>query len=303
MSAVDSAKIINGTAVADRIKAELRARVDKLCAEYPRRPVLATVLVGEDAGSRAYVRQKHKAAALVGIEAKSVDLPESTTQDALVALVRGLNADPAVDGILIQMPLPAHIDQFAVVEAISPAKDVDGLTCLNSGLLLNDREDGFVACTPAGIMRLLDEYEVPLRGAHVVVVNRTPVVGRPLGQLLLNRGATVTTCHSATRDLALHTRLADVIVTAVGRAGIVTGDMVREGAVVIDAGFSRGADGKIRGDCELEGVARRARLVTPPTGGVGPMTIAYLLHNTVLSFECAMKARDPAKCWDEPVGV
>eukprot|EP00727_Mastigamoeba_balamuthi_P013196 m51a1_g85 putative bifunctional -methylene-tetrahydrofolate dehydrogenase -methylene-tetrahydrofolate cyclohydrolase (295) ;mRNA; f:274418-275415 len=289
---VDPAKLMNGAAVAEKMKVEIRTRIEKLVVDGSRRPCLATVLVGEDPGSRAYVSMKQKAAAVVGIDTRGVKMAEDTQQDELIRVLRELSTDATVDGILLQLPLPRHLDQFVVLESLAPSKDVDGLTCVSAGLLLNDHEEGFVTCTPAGIIRLLDEYNVELKGAHVVVINHSSVVGRPLGQLLLNRGATVTTCHVHTRDLGAMTRQADIVVTAVGRPGLLKGDMIKEGAVVVDAGYGR-KDGKVHGDAMLEEVAQKARLITPPTGGVGPMTIAYLLHNTLHSYELTLKKATP----------
>ena len=278
------AKIIDGTKAAEEIKSSVKSELDSLGA-LPRRPLLATVLVGEDPGSKTYVTMKTKAAAAVGMLTRGVALPAAATLAELSAALTQLAADPAVDGILLQLPLPPQIDQFAAVESIPPGKDVDGLTSANAGLVACGRAgDALVSCTPRGIVRLVESVASPVRGKHVVVVNHSTVVGRPLGQLLLNRGATVTTCHVDTRDLVSHLAVADVVVTAVGKAGLVRAEMIKPGAVVIDGGYSR-VDGKIRGDAEFETVSKVASWITPPTGGVGPMTIAMLVSNTLKAFK------------------
>jgi methylenetetrahydrofolate dehydrogenase (NADP+) / methenyltetrahydrofolate cyclohydrolase len=268
-----AARLMDGAGLAERIRAEVAEQVKEL-GEVG----LTTILVGEDPASEIYIKRKQDAAREVGIRARDYRLAETTTQDEVLELVDQLNRDDAVDGILVQLPLPAHIDEQRVIEAVDPAKDVDGFHPVNAGHLLLGHE-GLVAGTPTGIMTLLEEYDVPLSGARAVVVGRSNIVGKPVAVLLLAQNATVTICHSRTADLAAHTREADVLVVAVGRPNLISPDMVKEGAVVIDVGINRTPDG-LRGDVD-PAVAERAGLITPVPGGVGPMTIASLLRNTV----------------------
>ncbi len=270
--------VIDGRAVAARVCERVAAEVAELRAVGVR-PGLATVLVGEDPASQVYVRMKRKACEEVGIASVHHDLPADTPQSELGALLESLNADPAVSGILLQLPLPAQIDADEMTGTIAAEKDVDGLTPFSAGLLVHGRE-GLVPCTPAGVMELLAHAEVELEGARAVVIGRSQLVGRPLAQLLLAANATVTQCHSRTRDLAAVCREADVLVSAVGRPATVTADMVREGAVVIDVGMNRTENGLV-GDVDFAAVRAKARAITPVPGGVGPMTIAMLLSNTV----------------------
>ncbi|MBA3299660.1 MAG: bifunctional methylenetetrahydrofolate dehydrogenase/methenyltetrahydrofolate cyclohydrolase FolD [Thermoleophilaceae bacterium] len=270
--------VIDGRAVAARVRERVAAEVAELRAVGVR-PGLATVLVGEDPASQVYVRMKRKACEEVGIASVHHDLPADTPQSELGALLESLNADPAVSGILLQLPLPAQIDADEMTGTIAAEKDVDGLTPFSAGLLVHGRE-GLVPCTPAGVMELLAHAEVELEGARAVVIGRSQLVGRPLAQLLLAANATVTQCHSRTRDLAAVCREADVLVSAVGRPATVTADMVREGAVVIDVGMNRTENGLV-GDVDFAAVRAKARAITPVPGGVGPMTIAMLLSNTV----------------------
>ena len=247
-------------------------------------PCLATILVGDDPASATYVRNKHRACGEAGIETRDSRLDAGARQDELDGLIGGLNADDAVHGILVQLPLPAHLDAQRAVSLVSPAKDVDGLTAHNAGLLAGgDASSALVPCTPAGIVELLDYYGIALRGKDVVVVGRSGLVGRPLAQLLLQRDATVTVCHSGTRDLEAHTRRADIVVTAVGDRSsfTLTAGMIRDGAVVIDVAITRGADGRLAGDADYGGVIERASYATPVPGGVGPMTVAMLVRNTL----------------------
>jgi len=274
---VGSARVIDGRAVA----AKVRERVTGEVAELRERgviPGLATVLVGEDPASRVYVRMKRKACEEVGIASThhelSGDVPEAELQD----LLEGLGADPAVSGILLQLPLPEHLDALQMAALIPPEKDVDGLTPLSAGLLAHGR-DSLVPCTPAGVMELLHEAGTELEGAQAVVLGRSQLVGKPVAALLLAANATVTHCHSRTRDLAAVCSQADVLIAAVGRPGTVTAGMVREGATVIDVGTNRTEDGLV-GDVDFGPVAERAGAITPVPGGVGPMTIAMLLSNT-----------------------
>src|SRR3954464_4596891 len=271
-----AATVIDGKAVA----AAVRERVAGEVAELPETPGLATVLVGDDPASAVYVRMKREDSAEVGIESFHHEPGGDVGPDELAELITGLNADDRVDAILLQLPLPDHLDQDRFVGLIDPAKDVDGLTTANAGLLMHSREEAMVPCTPAGVMRLLQEAGVELSGARAVVVGRSILVGKPMAQLLLAANATVTHCHSRTRDLAAVCREADVLVAAVGSPGLVTADMVREGAVVIDVGTNRTEAG-LTGDVDFEGVSTKARAITPVPGGVGPMTRAMLLVNTV----------------------
>jgi methylenetetrahydrofolate dehydrogenase (NADP+) / methenyltetrahydrofolate cyclohydrolase len=268
-----SARLLDGKALAERIRAEVAAEVREL-----REVGLTTVLVGDDPASEIYIRRKQEAAREVGILSRDYRLAEDTTEEDLLELVAQLNGDDAVDGILVQLPLPSHIDEQRVIDAVDPAKDVDGFHPVNAGKLFLG-QDGLVAATPTGILTLLDEYEVPLVGARAVVVGRSNIVGKPVALLLLARHATVTICHSRTSDLAAQTREADVLVVAVGHAGLITPEMVKDGATVIDVGMNRTEEG-LRGDVD-PAVADRAGLMTPVPGGVGPMTIASLLRNTV----------------------
>ena len=270
-----SARIIDGKAVAAQVRERVKAEV----AEMDVKPGLATILVGDDPASHVYVRNKRNASAEVGIESIHHELDAGVPESELADLIRQLGGDERVSGILLQLPVPGHIDSDAMIELIDPRKDVDGLTTTNAGLLVQGRE-GLVSCTPAGVMELLDSENVELRGAEAVIVGRSQLVGRPLSSLLLARDATVTMCHSRTRDLAEVCRRADVLVAAVGRPKLVTAEMVGEGAVVIDVGINRTDDGLV-GDVDFEAAAEKAAAITPVPGGVGPMTIAMLLHNTV----------------------
>lgn len=276
-------RTIDGKAVAAAVRGEVRERVARL-AERGVAPGLATVLVGDDPASQVYVGSKERACREVGIESFGHRLPASTEQRTLLDLVGALGRDPRVHGILVQLPLPAGLDAQAVLEALPPAKDVDGLHPVSQGHLLAG-QPGLRPCTPLGVMRLLDEVGVALRGARAVVVGRSLLVGKPVALLLLERHATVTMCHSRTADLAGEVGRADVLVAAAGQAGLVRGEWVRTGAVVIDVGINRGSDGKVRGDVEFAPAAERASHITPVPGGVGPMTVAMLLANTVTAAE------------------
>jgi methylenetetrahydrofolate dehydrogenase (NADP+) / methenyltetrahydrofolate cyclohydrolase len=268
-----AARLMDGAGLAERIRAQVTDEVKEL-GEVG----LTTILVGEDPASEIYIKRKHDAAKEVGILARDYRLEEKTTEEEVLDLVDRLNRDDGVDGILVQLPLPGHIDEQRVIEAVDPAKDVDGFHPVNAGRLSLGL-DGLVAGTPTGILTLLDEYEVPLSGARAVVVGRSNIVGKPVALLLLARNATVTICHSRTTDLAAETRQADVLVVAVGHASLITPDMVKEGATVVDVGMNRTDEG-LRGDVD-PAVLERAGLMTPVPGGVGPMTIASLLRNTV----------------------
>jgi methylenetetrahydrofolate dehydrogenase (NADP+)/methenyltetrahydrofolate cyclohydrolase len=274
-----TADIIDGKAIAQRVRAEVRDDVAAWTAEGGQQPGLATVLVGDDAASAVYVGGKQKACAEVGIAGfdhrLTPDAPHEEVRDLLIEL----NADPRVSGILLQLPTPPQVDGPALTGLIDPAKDVDGLTPISAGLLAKG-QPGLRPCTPSGVMELLRRYDVALEGAEAVVVGRSDLVGKPVGALLLAENATVTTCHSRTRDLAEVCRRADVLIAAVGRAEMIPGDWIKEGAVVIDVGINRSEHGLV-GDVHFESAAERARLITPVPGGVGPMTIAMLLRNTL----------------------
>ena len=274
---------IDGKAIAADIRAELAVRVTELKAQGVQ-PCLAVILAGEDPASKIYVRNKRRACKEIGIESRAVLLPEDVTEQALIEQIEQLNADPAVDGILVQLPLPGHIDELKVLDAIAPEKDADGFHVINAGCLFTGREAP-LPCTPAGCMELLRRAEVPLKGAHAVVVGRSNIVGKPMALLLLNENCTVTVCHSRTQDLASFTRSADVLVLAVGRSRMITGDMVKPGAAVIDVGINRGEDGKLSGDADYDSVEPVAGWITPVPGGVGPMTIAMLMKNAVAAAE------------------
>jgi methylenetetrahydrofolate dehydrogenase (NADP+) / methenyltetrahydrofolate cyclohydrolase len=274
-----SAAVLDGKAVAARVRDEVRAGVARV-VERGVTPGLAVVLVGGDPASQVYVRHKHKAAAEVGVASFDHSLPEATTQTELLDLVRRLGDDPRVHGILVQLPLPAQIDGTAVLDAIPPEKDVDGFHPDNIGRLAQSRPR-FIAATPKGCMRLLAESGVELRGANAVVVGRSNIVGRPMAMLLTNAHATVTVCHSQTRDLPGEIARADVLIAAIGRARAIRGEWIKPGAVVIDVGMNRGEDGKLCGDVDYAGALARAAAITPVPGGVGPMTIACLLENTL----------------------
>ena len=273
-----TARILDGKATALAVRETVAARVDRLVASGIR-PGLTVVLVGEDPASQVYVRNKDRAATQAGFEVRTVRLPATTLQAELIAHVERLNADDSVHGILVQLPLPEGLDADAVVRALDPRKDVDGLHPENVAALVMGTQ-GLVPCTPAGCIEILDRHGIELEGRHVVVVGRSMLVGKPLAQLALSRNATVTICHSRTRDLASICRQADVLIAAVGRAELVKGDWVREGATVLDVGINRGADGKLVGDVEFGPAAERAGAITPVPGGIGPMTIAMLLSNT-----------------------
>lgn len=271
-----SARIIDGKAVAAALRAEVTARVAGLSF----RPGLTVVLVGDDPASAVYVRSKDRAAREAGIAAHTIRLPAATTEADLLAEVRRLNNDPSVDGILVQLPLPPHIRAQAVIEAIDPVKDVDGFHPLNTGHLADGRPT-LVPCTPAGVMKLLAHADIALSGARALVIGRSTIVGRPVAALLLGANATVTIAHSRTRDLPAECRRADVVIAAIGQPEFVQGDWIAPGATVIDVGINRLPDGRLVGDAAYEACAARAGAITPVPGGVGPMTIACLMENTV----------------------
>lgn len=283
-------QLIDGKALAKRMREEIAADVAALKAERGVVPGLAVVLVGEDPASVSYVTAKERACAEAGMRSVEVRLPESVAEDKLVAEIARLNADPEIDGVLVQLPLPRGIDTKRVIEAISPEKDVDGFTPVNIGrMMIGDK--CFLPCTPHGIVKLIEFAGMDLKGRHVVVIGRSNIVGRPLSVLLSMKGvdATVTLCHTVTRDIAAFTRTADAVVVAAGRPGTLTGDMLRKGAVVIDVGVNRVRDAtsargyRLVGDADFESCSRVASAITPVPGGVGPMTITMLLWNTLAS--------------------
>lgn len=274
--------VVDGKSLAETIRKDIASEVGALTADGHRPPCLAVVLVGDDPASASYIKGKRRASARVGIDSVERDLPSDATQEQVLGVVEELNRDEGVDGILVQLPLPRQISPAAVAAAVDPAKDVDGLHPLNGGRLLAG-DPGLYPCTPLGILEILDRYQVPLEGAHAVVIGRSQIVGKPVALLLLQRHATVTLCHSRTRDLAAVCREADVLVAAVGRARLVKRDWIRPGAVVIDVGVNA-VDGELVGDVDFEAAQGHAALLTPPRGGVGPMTITMLLRNTVQAY-------------------
>lgn len=293
-----TARIIDGKAIAAQIRQEIAAETAKLKAETGIVPGLAAVLVGENPASQSYVRSKRKACEEIGMVSFGHYLPEDTPEQTVVDLVQQLSTDPAVHGILVQLPLPAHIDQETVLGAVALEKDVDGFHPINIGrLAMKGREPLFVPCTPRGIIELLDRSGVSIEGARAVVVGRSNIVGLPVAMLLLHRNATLTICHSRTRDIGAVTRQADILVVAIGRPQFVTGDMVQPGAVVIDVGVNRVVDPSTKtgyrlvGDVHFDQVAEVASAITPVPGGVGPMTIAMLLQNTLIAAQRAARVR------------
>lgn len=276
-----TAKIIDGKGIAAEIRGDLAKQVSELTAQG-KTPGLEVILVGDDPASTVYVRNKERACKEVGINSTVHRLPAETTREELLGLIDRLNNDKAVHGILVQLPLPAHLDEDEVINAISPKKDVDGFHPINAGKLLIGDEDAFVACTPAGCLELVKRTGVPIKGKNVVVVGRSNIVGKPAAVLFLREHATVTICHSRTEDLAAECRRADILIAAVGRPEMIKGDWVKPGAIVIDVGINR-VDGKLVGDVDFESAKEVASYITPVPGGVGPMTIAMLLRATVQS--------------------
>lgn len=279
-----TANIIDGNSTAKRVKEEVRERVQRRIEQGLRQPGLAVILVGADPASRVYVQKKRQSCEEVGFVSKAFDLPESTQQEELLALVESLNEDPTIDGILVQLPLPRHLDDEGVINAIRPDKDVDGFHPYNMGRLAQ-RMPLLRPCTPKGIMTLIDSTGVDVRGLDAVVVGASNIVGRPMSLELLLAGCTVTTCHRFTRNLRAHVERADLVVVAVGKPGFLPGEWVKPGAIVIDVGINRCDDGKLRGDVEFAAAAERAGWITPVPGGVGPMTVATLLENTLIAAE------------------
>ena len=278
-----SAQIISGTELAASIRETIAQRAAELTA-LGHQPGLAVVLVGEDPASQVYVRNKVSACEKAGFKSVMHRMPENTSQDALVGLVEQLNDDPTIHGILVQLPLPKHLDSHLVIESISAKKDVDGFHVSNAGLLMTGKPL-FRPCTPYGVMKMLELTGIELRGAEAVVIGASNIVGKPQAMLLLQQGATVTLCNSKTKDLKSHCQRADVLVVAVGRPNMITGDMIKPGAVVIDVGINRLPDGKLCGDVDFDSAKEVAGWITPVPGGVGPMTITMLLQNTIEAVE------------------
>ncbi|MBN8715232.1 MAG: bifunctional methylenetetrahydrofolate dehydrogenase/methenyltetrahydrofolate cyclohydrolase FolD [Xanthomonadales bacterium] len=287
-----SARILDGKRIAQELLERVRVAVDSRIAQGLASPGLAVVLVGDDAASSVYVRNKRKACQQVGFRSFDYDLPTSVSQAELFALIDRLNADPEVHGILVQSPLPTHIDEDALVDRIDPRKDVDGFHAVNVGRLVL-RRFGLRPCTPKGVMTLLAHTDRPVRGQHAVVLGVSNHVGRPLVLELMIAGCTTTSCHRFTRDLPGYVRQADIVIVAVGRPELVQGDWIKPGAVVIDIGINRLADGHLVGDVDFAGAVERASWITPVPGGVGPMTVATLMENT-LEAACAREAQDTA---------
>ena len=272
--------IIDGKQIAQHLKEEMREQVAALSAQYGRKPCLDVIIEGENPASMSYVRSKIKATEYCGFDGELIQLPETVSQEELLRIIGERNENDHVDGILVQLPLPKHIDEQAVVEAISPEKDVDGFHPTNVAKLWLDQKT-IVPCTPMGVMALLEQSGTPLQGRHAVVVGRSNIVGKPVAKLLLDKNCTVTIAHSRTADLAATCREADILVVAVGRPQMITADMVKPGATVIDVGINRIADGRLVGDVDYESVAPIAGAITPVPGGVGPMTITMLMRNTI----------------------
>ena len=281
------AEIIDGKLVSQKLREELKTQIADFKAKNGISPGLAVIMVGDNPASAVYVRNKHRACSEVGITSYQIELPTETTEDELLSKIDELNSDENVHGILVQLPLPKHIDEEKVINRISPDKDVDAFHPINVGKIMIGNYS-FLPCTPAGIMELLRHYNVDITGKKCVVVGRSNIVGKPMALLLLEKHGTVTVCHSRTRELSEITREADILVVAIGRAYFLTADMVKDGAVVIDVGINRLPDGKLAGDVDFEPVAERASLITPVPGGVGPMTITMLLKNTLTAAKLAL---------------
>ncbi|MBS1209968.1 MAG: bifunctional protein FolD [Proteobacteria bacterium] len=282
-----TARIIDGNALSAQVRGEIAQRAAELTARGTQ-PCLAVILVGGDPASAVYVRNKVAGCEKAGIRSLKFEYAAEVAPDEVFARIAELNADPSVHGILVQLPLPKQFDAEKILEAISPEKDVDGFHAENFGLLLQGRKS-FYPCTPWGVMKMLDTENVPVKGAEAVVIGRSNIVGKPMAVMLLSRGATVTVCHSQTKDLAFHTKRADILVAAVGKAKMITGDMIKPGAVVIDVGMNRDENGKLCGDVDFASAKEVASLITPVPGGVGPMTITMLLANTLESAERTAK--------------
>lgn len=282
------AVIMSGKTVSEAVRKELAHEIESIKDNYGITPGLAVIIVGNNEASKVYVRNKHKSCNEIGIYSVVHELPENTTEAELIDLINKLNGDDSIHGILVQLPLPTHINEQAIINAISPAKDVDAFHPQNVGKIMIGDYD-FLPCTPAGVMEILNYYNIEIAKKTCVVVGRSNIVGKPQALLLLEKNGTVTVCHSKTQNLADVTRSADILVVAIGRADFITADMVKEGAVVVDVGINRMPDGKLHGDVEFEGVAAKASAITPVPGGVGPMTITMLLKNTVTAAKQSIK--------------
>lgn len=276
-------QIIDGKELARKTRAELRVQCDKL-KEKDIIPKLAVILVGDDSASKVYVKNKSKACVDVGIEFEEILLDKNITMDKLLETIDDLNSREDIKGILLQSPIPKGLNIQQAFERIDYRKDVDGFNPINVGKLIIGK-DSFISCTPYGIVKMLEDYNIPIEGKHAVVIGRSNIVGKPLSQLLLNKNATITICHSKTKDIAEITKTADILISAVGRINMVTADMVKEGAVVIDVGMNTNEDGKLVGDVDFENVKEKASYITPVPGGVGPMTIAMLMNNVIKACE------------------
>lgn len=274
-----SAEVINGLELAGKLREEMKQTVREL-KEKGIEPSLTVILIGDDPASHSYVNGKNKASAEVGIKSEIIRHDASITEEALLTEIAKLNEDPSVNGILVQLPIPNHIDDQKVIEAIDPKKDVDGFHPINIGRMMTNQE-AFLPCTPFGIMKMLESKNITVEGKHVVVIGRSNIVGKPMGQLLLNANATVTYCHSRTTNLKEMTKQADILIVAVGKEHVVDSSYIKDGAVVIDVGVNRTAEGTLTGDVDFEDVKEKASFITPVPKGVGPMTITMLLQNTI----------------------
>ena len=274
--------IIDGKLVSAAVREEIKEKIAEANEKYGKTFKLTVIIAGNDPASEIYVRNKGKACEAVGILSETVKLPEDISQAEIEKIVRDKVADESVDGILVQLPLPKTLDEKKVLKLIPPEKDVDGFTDANVGRLALFSDDALCSCTPQGMIKLLDYYDIPLKGKHAVVVGRSDIVGKPMSLMLLRRDCTVTVCHSKTENLAKYTKDADILVCAVGKKHIITADMVKDGAVVLDAGINR-VDGKIYGDADFDEISKKAAYITPVPGGVGPMTITMLMYNTYLA--------------------
>lgn len=283
--------ILDGKLISTRTTERLKEQISQDPSMTIRPPCLATVLVGEDEASKVYVGMKRRTCESIGMKSLHFPLPTDTQIDELRGLIRKLNADDSVDGILVQMPLPKHLRQYEpeIMRMIEPTKDVDGFSPGSIGENTFGNET-YGSCTPKGMVRLLEEYNLPIDGQEVVIVNRTNVIGKPLSMMFLNRHATVTICHSHTRDLDFHLKRADIIAVGVGKINFITADRIKDGVIILDAGINRTPEGKLVGDVDFEGIREKCRAITPVPGGVGPMTIAMLMENTYLSYQQHMKA-------------
>lgn len=287
-----SAQLINGKEIAESVRQEISKEVQQL-REKNVVPGLAVILVGDNQASQTYVRHKQKACEDLGMHSVLIKKPAELSQEELIQSIAELNQDDSIHGILVQLPLPGHIQEKAIIEAISPEKDVDGFHPINIGRMMTG-QDAFLPCTPYGVMVMLEYIDYDLEGKHVVIVGRSNIVGKPAGQLFLNANATVTYCHSRTKDLAYYTKQADVVVAAVGKRDTITSDHIKEGAIVIDVGMNRNDEGKLCGDVAFDEVKNKASYITPVPKGVGPMTITMLMKNTVKSAQKALESNKQA---------